>query len=101
MERVKFYHIFGCVFELTMTSSCARLMAFHCFEESASIVRKTKVAIKRTSVNTAKGLQPVRYRYFYNLQSITIHYLIFILRLTGEFTLFTVVILPSVTRTSR
>ena len=28
-----------------MTNSSARLVAFHCFEESASIVRKTKVAI--------------------------------------------------------
>ena len=42
---MKFYRIFGCIFELTMTSSCARFMAFHCFEESAPIVRKTKVAI--------------------------------------------------------
>ena len=42
---MKFYHIFDYIFELTVTSSCARLVAFHCFEESASIVRKTKVAI--------------------------------------------------------
>ena len=34
-----------------MTSSCARLMAFHCFEESASIVRKTKVAITDAQQN--------------------------------------------------
>ena len=65
--------------------------------EKSPVYLHEKVLFLRTSVNTAKGLRPVRlfHRYFYNLQSITIHYLIFIFRLTGEFT----VILPLVTRT--